>query len=78
MAENPSLNSFDLSGELSGHDAEVSHIAFSPDGHYLASTSHDVTVRVWRLSERKFPECVAVLHGHRFCTMDVSWSPDGN
>jgi WD40 repeat protein len=36
---------------LSGHEDNVTDLAFSPDGTLLASVSRDQTLRVWRLGE---------------------------
>jgi len=33
--------------DIRGHDAPVGHVAFSPDGRYLATSSHDNTVLIW-------------------------------
>lgn len=32
---------------LSGHSAEVWAVRFSPDGNYVATGSHDGTIRIW-------------------------------
>jgi WD40 repeat protein len=32
---------------LSGHAAQINGLAFSPDGHTLASCSHDGAVKLW-------------------------------
>jgi WD40 repeat protein len=34
---------------LSGHDAPVNALAFSPDGALLASSADDISVRLWRI-----------------------------
>jgi WD40 repeat protein len=36
---------------LGGHEDNVTDLAFSPDGTFLASVGYDHTLRVWRLSE---------------------------
>ena len=33
---------------LRGHRRRIEHLAFSPDGHTLASSSDDGSVKLWR------------------------------
>eukprot|EP00731_Ephydatia_muelleri_P014139 Em0007g1449a len=35
--------------QLKAHDRFITHCAFSPDGHYLATASNDKVVKVWRI-----------------------------
>ena len=37
--------------QLKGHTAVVRSISFSKDGSFLASSSDDQTVRVWKMSD---------------------------
>ena len=39
---------------LKGHENVVNDLAFSPDGRWLASGSHDDTVRLWKRSGSRF------------------------
>lgn len=48
-----------LTQTLSGHNAQVSDLAFSPDGIVLASSSHNQTVKTWNWAS-----------GTVFCTLD--------
>ena len=62
------------SARLTGHEGAVFSVAFSGDGHLLASASGDHTVRVWDLAAAK---CVAVLTGHTDQVFSAVFHPDG-
>jgi WD40 repeat protein len=59
---------------LSGHNAPVYKVAFSPDGRRLASGSEDKTVRLW---DGMTGEHVSTLEGHSGSICSVVFSPDG-
>ena len=50
-------------------------IAWSPDGHQVATTHHDGIVRIWDVNGGPTPR--RELSGHRFDVYAVAWSPDG-
>jgi WD40 repeat protein len=58
---------------LTGHQRQVSHVAFSPDGRWAASASWDSSVRVWEGRTGKF---VATLRGHVGAVYRLAWSAD--
>lgn len=59
---------------LHGHIGEVYHLAFTPDSHYLFSSSADSTLRVWDVETA---QCLHVIPGYAISLYDVDWSPDG-
>lgn len=46
---------------LLGHQKQVNHVTFSPDGTYIASASFDNHVKLWAARDGKF---LATLRGH--------------
>lgn len=60
---------------LAGHEQAVYLARFSPDGHYVATGSSDMTVRVWRVDGSSLP---IVLRGHQASITDLDWSPKGD
>ncbi|MGX1127861.1 WD40 repeat protein [Streptomyces glaucescens] len=59
---------------LTGHTYEVSSVAVSPDGAWLATTGRDRTVRLW---DRGTGVCTATFTGHSGEVTSVAISPDG-
>jgi len=61
---------------LTGHEAAVNSISFSPDGKYLASSSADKTILLWEV----FGDCknYGILRGHKNQVLEVQWGKDIN
>ncbi|BAZ27006.1 WD-40 repeat-containing protein [Kalymmatonema gypsitolerans NIES-4073] len=57
---------------LKGHQAEVWHVVFSPDGRLVASASGDGTVKLWTLDGKLF----RTLVGHSAAVWRAAFSQD--
>ncbi|KAI9273725.1 quinon protein alcohol dehydrogenase-like superfamily [Sporodiniella umbellata] len=58
---------------MTGHQKLVNHVAFSPDGRYIASASFDNSVKLWDGVSGKF---LGNLRGHVGAVYQVAWSSD--
>ena len=69
---------YDLATEqmhmLQGHQQSITAVAFSPNQPFLASSSHDHTVRLWDLSTG---DALQVWYEHQNMVRTVAFSPDG-
>ena len=60
--------------KLGGHTQDVSSVDFSADERTIASGSHDHTIKLWYVENRKLR---ATLKGHTDFISDVAFSPHG-
>ncbi|KAL8349140.1 hypothetical protein RB601_002033 [Gaeumannomyces tritici] len=61
-------------GEFKGHSEAVTCAVFSPDGGFLATASHDGTVKLWLVEELSEHWS---LTGHSAAIEHLTFSPDG-
>jgi hypothetical protein len=59
---------------LRGHSAEVTSVAFSPDGKYLATAGEDKTAKMWAVVSGQE---LLTLSGHEDFVAGVAFGPDG-
>ncbi|MDJ0634641.1 MAG: CHAT domain-containing protein [Xenococcaceae cyanobacterium MO_188.B29] len=60
---------------LEGHTDKVHSLVYSPDGHTLATTSSDKTVKLWHAETGRL---LHSLEGHTSLVKSAVYSPDGN
>ena len=58
---------------LLGHQKQVNHVTFSPDGAYIASAGFDNHVKLWNARDGKF---IATLRGHVGAVYQCCFSAD--
>ena len=58
---------------LLGHQKQVNHVVFSPDGEFIASSGFDNAVRLWRARDGSF---VKTLRGHVGAVYQSCFSAD--
>lgn len=78
--DSPTIRLWPESGppiQLAGHDAPVTTIAFSPDGHWLASGSADHRVMLWPLAGEmpSVPPLAVPLGSHNSGVTDLAFHP---
>ena len=67
---------FDLTpGILEGHEGDINHAVFSPDGSRILTASRDNTARVWDAANGKM---IHNLEGHEGDIVHAVFSPDGS
>jgi WD40 repeat protein/tRNA A-37 threonylcarbamoyl transferase component Bud32 len=56
-----------------GHSNQITAVAWSPDGKYIASASHDKTVLIWNATNG---QQFQIYQGHSAQVNTLAWSPD--
>lgn len=62
---------------LTGFAGVVYSVAFSPDGHTMATGSADRTIRLWDLTNVRRPHVLTTLTGTAGAVYALAFSPDG-
>ena len=65
-------NQLDISCEPSEQPVELSSVAYSPDGRWIAIGSEDKSVQIWDVANRRF----ASTYYHDKAVRSIAWSPD--
>ncbi|KAJ3132949.1 HIR complex subunit [Physocladia obscura] len=63
---------------LFGHESDVSDLAWSPNGAYLASCSLDSSVLIWDASSGSFDKLKHIKNAHNGFVKGLAWDPVGS
>ena len=58
---------------MTGHQQLITHVCFSPNGHFIASASNDKSVKLWEGFTGQF---ISSFRGHVGAVYQLAWSPD--
>ncbi|MBV9140365.1 MAG: TIR domain-containing protein [Pseudonocardiales bacterium] len=72
-----SISATPYATRLAAHTSTIGSVAFSHDGHTLATGSDDHTARLWDIHDSHHPTPLGVLIGHTSSVHSVAFSPDG-
>lgn len=74
-----SPDSHQLLGEQPAHLATINAFAPSPDGQYIATSSRDKTIKIWRAADSQLLKVIdTIRHGaHTHSINALHWSPSG-
>jgi WD40 repeat protein/transcriptional regulator with XRE-family HTH domain len=79
VAEDQTLRVWDMTSgacirTLRGHTSLIKAIAYSPDGHLIASATEEQIIHLWDVESR---HCLHTMHGHSNRIRAIAFSPDG-
>jgi eukaryotic-like serine/threonine-protein kinase len=71
------LNGNELNLGFQFHASRVTGLAWSPDGAFIAATSADGNLRIWKPTNNELDSSAVTLSTHAGSLSAVTWEPDG-